>query len=97
MIQLFATQEEIVNLLDLYLEESKKGTFEAIAVVAYTQDQNLKNALLKEGVNASGFLGALRILQAELEQEMLALEQQIRQEEASLAVMTNSVDDSNPQ
>lgn len=97
MVQLFATQEEIVKLLELYLDEARKGAVEAIAVIAYTPEQNLKNALLVEGANANGFLGTVRLLETQLEHEILDIEANLEREEEALARITSSADESKPQ
>ncbi len=97
MVQLFATKEEIIKLLELYVVEARKGAMEAIAIAAYTPEQNLKNALLVEGANANGFLGTVQLLQSQLEHEILEIEANIEREQETLARITNSADESKPQ
>jgi hypothetical protein len=97
MVQFFATKEELVNLVELYLAEVQSGAYEAIGIVAYNADTNTKHALLTDGANAVGFLGTLRILQSELEEEIKDLSQKAEEEERELVAITNQADMSKPQ
>ena len=97
MVQLFATKEEIVQLIELFLEEAKNGTLESVAIVGVTPNDNSKSAFLIESANANGLLGTVDLLQSELRKEILAVEEKMHQEDLELASITNSVDDSNPQ
>ena len=91
---ILGTKQDMIDLLQLYLEAARRGDFSQLCVVAYGREEYCKDGVVEPVSPTTSLIGTLDILKSEVKELVKEVEGRVKDTEQALL---DSVDTSKPQ